>query len=232
MVNFKPLRQTIEIKGNGNIISREISVSSFIRLHVSGRGQVELYQSDEEKVIVETDENLQEFVGAINSGRTLYVSAESNLRIPLFTVCKIKIYIRQIDVIDIRNENANLICGNQLAVTGLIEIKVQSAGNVELDMNAPAIKILCQSVGNILLKGKCERLTVKNQTIGDFNSQNLIADRVFIQNSAVGNILLHAEKEISIRHSGVGYIHYSGNAILRDVRQNGVGEIKHVDYED
>jgi hypothetical protein len=229
MVNFKPLRQMIEVKGNGNIISREIKVSSFIRLHLSGKGSVELYQSDEEKVIIETDENLQEFVWATNSGRTLYVSAESKLRKPVFTVCTIKIYIRQIDVMHIRNENSNLICGNQLAVTGPVEIKVQSAGNTELDINAPAIKILCQSVGNVMLKGKCDNLIVKNQAIGDFNSRDLIAGRVSIQNSAVGNVLLYAEKEITIKHSGVGYIHYAGKAILKDVLQHGVGEIKHMD---
>lgn len=229
MVNFKPLRQMIEVEGNGNIISREISVSSFIRLHISGKGQVELYQSDEEKVIVETDENLQEFVWATNSGRTLYVSAEAKLKKPVFTVCNIKIYMRQAEVIFIRNENANLICGNRIAATGPVEIKIQSTGNVELDMNAPAIKILCQSVGNVVLKGKCDSLAIKNQAIGDFHAGDLIADRVSIQNSAVGNVLLHAEKEITIRHSGVGYIHYAGKGILKDVRQHGVGEIKHVE---
>ena len=218
----------IEVKGNGNIISREISVSSFIRLHISGKGQVELYQSDEEKVIVETDENLQEFIYVGNSGRTLYVSVEGKLRQPVFTVCKIKIYLRQIDVMHIRNENANLTCGNKITTTGPIEIKNQSAGNVELDINAPAIKILSQSVGDVVLKGKCDSLIVKNQAIGDFNARDLIADRASIQNSAVGNVLLHAEKEITIKHSGVGYIHYSGKAILKDVRQHGVGEIKHI----
>jgi hypothetical protein len=229
MVNFKPLRQLIEVKGNGNVITREIPVSSFLRLHISGKGLIELYQSDEEKVIVETDENLHEFVYALNSGRTLYVSAETKLRKPVFTVCKVKIYLRQIDVLYIRNGDANLMCANQIALSGPLEIKVQSVGNTELDIHAPAIKILCQPVGNVLLKGRCESLSVKNQSVGDFNSKDLVADRVSINNQAVGNVQLFADREIRIKHSGVGYIHYSGKAIVKDVRQNGVGEIKHVD---
>lgn len=229
MVNFKPLRQFIEVKGNGNIVTREISVSSFIRLHIAGKGQIELYQSDEEKVIVETDENFQEFFSALNSGRTLYVSAETKLKTPVFTVCKIKIYLRQIDVLYIRSENANLVCGNQIALSNPVEIKVQSTGNTELDINAPAIKILCQSRGNVLLKGKCESLTVKNQIQGDFNAKDLIADRVSVNNMAHGNVQLFADREISIKHFGEGYVHYSGKAIVKDVRQYGSGEIKHVD---
>lgn len=219
----------IEVKGNGNIISREIQVSSFIRLHVSGKGLVELYQSDEEKVIVETDENFQEFFSVANSGRTLYVSAETKLKKPVYTVCKIKIYLRQIDVLYIRNDHANLICGNQITLSNPVEIKVQSVGNIELDINAPAIKILCQCEGNILLKGKCESLTIKNQSQGDFDSKNLIADRVTINNMAQGDVQLYADREIRIKHFGQGYIHYSGKAIMKDVRQYGDGEIKHVD---
>jgi len=229
MVNFKPLRQMIEVKGNGNVISREIKVSSFIRLHISGKGLIELYQSDEEKVIVETDENFQEFFSATNSGRTLYVSAETKLRKPVYTVCKIKIYLRQIDVLYVRNENANLICGNQIALSNPIDIKVQSVGNTELDINAPAIKILCQSEGNVILRGKCESLTVKNQSQGDFNSKDLIAGSVSINNMAQGNVQLFADREIRIKHYGQGYIHYSGKAIVKDVRQYGDGVIQHVD---
>jgi hypothetical protein len=228
MVNFKPLRQIIEVEGNGNVISREIPVSSFIRLHISGKGLIELHQSDEEKVIVETDANLQEFFSVINSGRTLYVSAETKMRKPAFTVCKVKIYLRQIDVLYVRNENADLICANQIALSNPLEIKVQSVGNTELDINAQAIKILCQSEGNILLKGRCESLSVKNQSQGDFNSKDLIADRVTIKNMALGNVQLFADREIRIKHFGEGYIHYSGKAIVRDVRQYGDGEIRHM----
>jgi hypothetical protein len=229
MVSFKQLRQIIEVNGNGNVVTREISVSSFIRLHVSGKGLIELYQSDEEKVIVETDENFQDFFSVQNSGRTLYVSAETKSKKLVYTVCKIKIYFRQIDVLFVRNENANLICGNQIVLSNPIDIKVQSAGNTELDINAPAIKILCQSEGHVLLQGKCESLSIKNQSHGDFNSKGLLANRLSIKNMAVGNVLLYADQEISIKHMGVGYIHYSGRAIVKDVIQNGVGEIKHVD---
>lgn len=229
MVNFKPLRQIIEVKGNGNVVSREIPVSSFIRLHISGKGHIELHQSDEEKVIVEADENLQEFIYAVNSGRTLFVSVEGKLRQPVFTACRVKIYLRQIEQLLIRNGSADLVCANQIGLSSPLEIKIQSVGNTELNINAPAIKLLCQSVGNVILKGKCESISVKNQNIGDFNSSELITGSLSISNQAVGNVQLFADREIRIKHSGVGYIHYSGRAVVKDVRQNGAGEIKHVD---
>jgi hypothetical protein len=228
MVNFKKLRQMIEVKGNGNIISREIGVSSFIRLHVSGKGLIELHKSDEEKVIVETDENLQEYFEVCNSGRTLYVSAESKFRRPVFTKCLIKIFIRQMDTLYIRNDNADLVCANEISLPNPLEIKIQSVGNTELNINAPAIKILSQTQGNVVMKGKCQSIEIKNMSQGNFNASELLAEELSIKNMSQGNVDLVANKTISIKHMGEGYIHYSGDAVLKNVKQFGDGDIRHV----
>ena len=218
----------IEVQGNGNIVSKEITVSSIIRLHLSGKGTIALYQSDEEKVIVETDENLQEYFSIENSGRTLYVSAEAKFKKPVYTSCLIKVFIRQMDVLYVRNDHADVICPDAITLADPIEIKVQSEGNTELNINAPAIKILCQSEGNVVLRGKCGRIDIKNQSEGDFNSTGLVAEELSIKNMAEGNVEVFANSAIWISHYGEGYIHYSGKAVLKDVKQFGNGEIKHI----
>src|SRR5689334_20979528 len=110
MVSFKKLRQMIEVKGNGNIVAKEIKVSSFLRLHLGVDCTVELHQSEEEKVVVETDENLQDYFEIANSGRTLYVSSQSKLRKAVYTYtgCVVKVYLRQLDTLLVRNEKGNV----------------------------------------------------------------------------------------------------------------------------
>lgn len=218
----------IEVKGNGNIVSREISVSSFIRLHVSGHELVELYQSDEEKVVIETDENLQDFFEAVNSGRTLFVTAGAKLKKPVYTKCTIRIYCRQMDVLYIRNDKADLVCPEPISLSNPLEITIQTVGNTSLNFNAPSIKVLCQGEGDITFKGKCDSIEIKNQHQGAFNSRALMAGNLSIKNMGEGNVELYAEKEISIKHYGEGYVHYYGNAVLKDVKQYGHGQIKHM----
>src|ERR1043165_7144430 len=99
MVNFKKLRQLIQTKGNGNIVKKEIGVSSFLRLHISIKGDTEIIQSDEEKVVIEADENLQDYFEVVNSGKTLYITSGNTLWIPLFTRLSIKIYCRQMNML-------------------------------------------------------------------------------------------------------------------------------------
>jgi len=218
----------IEIKGNGNIVSREISVSTFIRLHIGCTGIIELHQSDEEKVIFETDENLQDFFNVANAGRTLFVTTDAKLRQPVFTKATVKIFVRQLDKLYVRNDRGNVICPNQLTLSQPLEIKVQSVGNTDLNLVVPAIKILCQAEGDVTLRGSCEKIDIKNQSQGHFNSLHLKAGDLSIKNMAEGNVDLYAEKNISMKHYGQGYIHYYGPATVKDVLQYGHGEVKHM----
>lgn len=227
-MNFKKLRQMIEIKGNGNIVSKEIPVSSFIRLHLASKGLIELVPSDEEKVLIETDENLLDYFEAVNSGRTLYISSEAKFRRPSFTRCNIKVYLRHIDTLYIRCDGGDVNCSQAITLNNPLEIKIQSMGNTTLNIYASAIKVLNQCAGNVTLKGKCGTLTIKNQSEGNLFALEMVADDLIIKNMAEGNVELYANRSISIAHWGQGDVHYAGNALLTDVKQYGDGIIKHV----
>ncbi len=227
MVNFKKLRQMIEVKGNGNIVSKEIGVSTFVRLHLGCKGIVELYQSNEEKVMIETDENLLEYFTAANAGQTLYVAMEANLKRLAFTSCVIKVYVRQLDILYVRNDHGNVICKEELKLLNPLEVKIQSVGNTELNINAPSIKVSSQCQGNVALKGKCTTIEIKNQSEGDFTSKELLAEELTIKNMAQGNVELYSSKSISISHYGQGYVHFFGDGIIKSVKQYGEGLIQH-----
>lgn len=232
MINFKKLRQMIEVQGNGNIVSRELSASTFVRLHLGCKGIVELHQSDEEKVIVEADENLLEYIAATNAGRTLFVSTGEGLKRPVFTSCVVKVFCRQLNVLHVRNDGGNVICPNEITLTEPLKVTVQTVGQTELWLNAPAVKILCQAQGNTVLKGRAGKLEVKNMSHGDFDSSQLKASELVFKHMAEGNALLHADDSISISHYGQGFIHYTGNAVVKDIRHYGHGEVKRVKKAD
>jgi len=215
----------IEVQGNGNIVTREISVSSFIRLHVSGYG-AEIIQSDEEKVTIEADENLHDFFEVVNSGRTLYVTSEAKLRIPVFTKLKVKIYCRQVFVIN-NSCQGDLSSPNMLQSTEPLELKINSHGNTDLQLGYPLIKLSAACHGNIKLRGECHELTIKNASHGDLDCREMLADKTTITNASHGNVLLYSKEEIRIRHAGQGDIHYYGDGKLKNIVHHGDGEVAH-----
>lgn len=218
----------IEVKGNGNVISREFAVSSFIRLHLAGSGMVVLQQGEEEKVIVETDENLLEYFEIVNAGRTLYVTAEGKLRKPVFTSCKITVFLRQLNVLYNRSEKGELQCANTITLTEPLEVKLQCAGSSDLSLDAPSVKVLNQGMGPVIMKGRCNLLEIKNQGTGDITANEFAADELQLKNMGTGNVSVRAAKSITISNFGTGFIHYYGDAVLKDVKQYGTGQIKHM----
>lgn len=228
MVSFKKLRQMVQVKGNGNIVSKTVSVSSFLRLHIGVRGITELIQSDEEKVEVELDENLMEYFSVMNSGSTLFVSVEGGLlRTPVFTKAVVRVYFRQMDHLVLRCEGGDVVCPQMISLASPLEVKMQSEGNLQLNVSAPQLKVSLQAQGNTTLAGKCGLVEIKNQSQGDLFAKELMASELTLKNSGQGNLEVFADKKISISHAGQGYIHYYGDAQLMDIKQHGQGEVKH-----
>jgi hypothetical protein len=227
---MKKLRQMVSVQGNGTIISKEFTVSSFLQLHLSVNHEVEIHHSNEEKVVIELDENLLDFIDVSNSGRTLYVTTDTGLiKKALFTTCKVKIYYRQLNVLNITTEGANFDCKQLLDFPNDIELNIQSVGNTSLRINAPGIKLSSKCVGDVTLEGKCHSLDIKNNSVGNLTTKALMADDVVIKNKGVGELNVFANTSITIANNGVGNIFYYGPAILKDLKHNWSGLVQHKD---
>ncbi|MBF9223179.1 head GIN domain-containing protein [Hymenobacter ruricola] len=227
MFSFKQLRQLMQVQGNGTLAVRTQPVSSFTRLHLSVHGTVELRQSTEEKVVIETDDNLLEHVGVVNAGRTLYVTTEDKLRRPAYSQLHVVVHVRQLQHLDIASEG-HVICPEPLLAVEPLEIKIQSLGNTQLRLRADALSLHCACQGHVQLAGTAGTVKITNMSEGDLDCGELVAQHLKLRNLGAGNIQLRAEQTIAIQHFGAGSVHYAGAGRLLDVRHYGDGEIKHM----
>lgn len=216
----------VQVKGNGNIVSKAYPISSFLRLHIGVQGVTELIQSQEEKIEIEMDENLIEHFEAGNHGRTLYVSTEAKLRTPVFTKALVRIYFRQLEHLVIRCDGGDVRTPQQIVLSTPLELKVQSVGTTQINLQAPQLKAVLQAEGDTILSGDCGLVELKNQSQGNLFAKELFASELVLKNSAQGNVEVFADKKITISHMGQGYIHYYGEAQLMDVKQYGEGEVR------
>ncbi len=217
----------VQVKGNGNIVSKTYPISSFLRLHIAVRGITELIQSEEEKVEVEMDENLLDHFEVGNAGRTLFVSTDGKLRRPIYTSCTVRIYFRQLEDLVIRCDAGNVVTTSRMVLQSPLDLKVQSVGNVTLNLSTPQLKAVLQMEGDVTLMGDCGTVDIRTQSEGNLMAKELFCSELKLKNQSQGNIDVFADKKIWISHFGQGYIHYYGDAALMDVKQYGEGEVKH-----
>ena len=70
-------------------------------------------------------------------------------------------------------------------------------------------------------------LEINAKSEGNLDAREMKAKNVALKNYSQGNIDLYAEDTITISNYGQGDIRYWGNAVLKDIKQYGDGEVRH-----
>src|SRR6478609_4003250 len=81
------------IEGNGKIVTRDVTVSSFDALKASGIYELKLSQGSKESVKIEADENLQQYFNVHNDGNKLVIDMEKLKNKNLKNAHKMKVYV-------------------------------------------------------------------------------------------------------------------------------------------
>ena len=213
-----------KMQGNGNVTIEQQDVSSFDKIHVGGIFKVYLTQGDTEKVEVEIDENLQQFVNVYDKENVLYLHIKKDVNWGKTTKNNVYITLKNINQLSIEG-----ICSVETrTLLNLEDLKldVDGVSNSSLELNCNQLDIDMDGVGNIKLAGETHTFTVKKDGVGKLDASKMIAAIVNIKNSGVGGAHVYATQELSIINSGIGSIYYSGDADIKRIKSEGVGKIQ------
>lgn len=228
MLTFKQLREMMKAQGSGTLAVRTQEVSSFTRLHLSVAGTVHFVVGAEEKVVIEADDNLLDYVEIVNSGRTLYVTSAGKLRGPAFSTLRITVFMRQLNALNI-SADGNVACPDPLRLDTPLELKIQSNGQVAVWLEVPTLTANIASDGSTTLRGTADEAQIRVASHGHLLARDFRAQHLQLRNASDGNVEVWAEQTIALQHRGNGYLHYGGPARLTDVSQFGSGPVKHVE---
>ncbi len=197
-----------EVVGSGNVTTRDVSVSSFSQLNVSGVFNLILAQGNKEDVKIEADDNLQELVLVNAEGPALTVSMKKNVNIKTSKKMNVYITFKQLKGLDLRT------VGN-VSTTGTLnfddlQLNNKSVGNVILKLSARSVNLENKSVGNLELEGKADNAVVKNKSVGNFRAASFVVQTMDMDNNGIGNAEVNAEKSLKLKSSGLGKVRNKG----------------------
>ena len=141
-------------KGNGNIEEVEISVRDFQKLNIGGIYNVVLIQSDENKVTIATDENLQNFINTEVFNGTLNINNVHTLKSS--EGIDVKIFYKELN--QIYSSGASNIEHEGIIVSDKLNLTLSGTGAVDLEVNAIRIEINLTGAGIITLAGETDSL--------------------------------------------------------------------------
>ncbi|MDD5360884.1 MAG: DUF2807 domain-containing protein [Ignavibacteria bacterium] len=233
---------TQSVKGNGNIIKKDIPVSGMNKISSLGSFNVFIKQSDAEKLNVEGDENLMEYFLAEVSGGELSLSFSKNNVSP--TKFNVYVEVKNLNKLDavgsgnVKSENTiksdkfyleMVGSGNldfNISSTDLI-IDVTGSGDAKIIASATNCKTEHTGSGNMDLTYDNSQGNIKLEHAGSGNmTANLKSQNAILDNSGSGDFSVEGfTSNLKLENSGSGK--FRGEKYAADylrVELNGSGD--------
>jgi len=171
-----------KINGNGNITSTDRTVTGFTSIVLEGAGNINIYFSENYKVIVTTDSNIQDIVTIEAENNILYVDEKRGDGINP-TKLIIDVYLPELESITLKGAgNINIDIGN----SSTLSLTLSGAGNIEAQKyKIENVDVILSGTGNI-------KTWVTNNLSGNI--------------SGVGNIYYKGNPTKNVNITGIGNV--------------------------
>jgi hypothetical protein len=209
------------ITGDGKVVKQTRDLPVFTGVKVGSGIDVFLTQGDNQSVVVEADENLQEWIMTEVNGSVLHIYTDKNIR--LAKTKRINITCKMLDRIDISSAG-DVTSVNQFKA-GTLDIDMSSAGDLKFEVEAKDISISISSAGNAVLKGKVDTLKADLSSAGDLNAFELEAKYGDISVSSAGSARVFITDEASFHSSSAGDIDYKGEPRVKEIHTSSAGSV-------
>jgi hypothetical protein len=214
------IRKTVY--GNKTVVSKERPAERFSGISVSSGVDVFLRQGDAEKIEVEADENLHDYILTENKNGNLQVYTNANIR-----EAKMKrVYVTMRDIKSVRTSSAGDIIGITPVKGDFLELSASSAGNIKLEVYVKEIKANISSSGDITISGEADILNAVLSSAGDLNAFELAVKEADISASSAGDAEINVSERLNARASSAGDINYKGNPKYVDTHSSSAGGIR------
>lgn len=207
------------LEGNGKLVTREVSVSPFSELKANGIYELKLSQGDKESVKIEADENLQDLFLVKNEGNRLVIDMKKLENKNLKSKNKMRVYVtfKNLKKMDLQMVG-NVGTDERLTFDNLA-VNNQSVGNVELKLKANKLDLDNHSVGNVTLSGEAQNAVMVHKSVGNLQAGDFVVQTINIDNSGIGSAQVNATKELKVKDNMMGKVNNKGAGTVKRVNK-------------
>ena len=203
------------------MVSEERPVDYFNAVHVSTGIDVYLTQGTGERITVEADDNLHEYIMTEVKGNTLKIYTEANIR----KAERKRVYVTMKDVEELTASSAGDIIGENLITADELYLSASSAGDIELQVKAKKIECNLSSSGDMTLEGEANELEAGLSSAGNLKAYDLIVKVADVSTSSAGDARITVTEKLRARASSAGDIYYAGDPKEVDGHSSSAGGI-------
>lgn len=216
------------VRGNGNIITQDRTVSTFDEIDLSGGVLVRLKQDSVHSVKIEGDENLLELIEVEVVNEELRIKQRDNTSMSSKERVTVFVTAPAIKKFDLSGAT-KIIAEGQFVAVNQMDIDLSGASQIEVSVKAPVVNIQATGASTVTVTGETRNLNVDGEGASKIKAYELLAENTTVDVSGASHADVHASVSIKADASGASHINYKGGAA--DVKQesSGAGSVKKAD---
>lgn len=210
------------VKGSGNVKKETRDVSNFTGIDVGGAFEVILVKSSKEKVVLEIDENLLQYVTTRVSGGILRIDNERDFRNP--TELKVTIYYKNINEIDI--SGAASLFSQDVLKTKDLEIEASGASDIELKLEVETLEADFSGASKVEFSGTADSVEIEASGATVYKALELQTKSCEIEASGAAVARIWATESLGLRASGASSVRYKGSPSIDIINISGASSVR------
>ena len=231
------------VRGSGSVDVEARPVSGIISVRVANQGDLFITLGDEEKLVIEAEENLLEHIESKVRNGELVLETRQGVNLRPRDPIRYYLTVKELDKITVSSS------GDVEAPefeTDRFSINIQSSGNVDLDgltverldvdisssgdlwigeLSADQLDVTISSSGSLTIAdGEVEYQDISISSSGDYDGRNLKSQWAEVRLSSSGNATIRVSDELDANLSSSGDLKYIGDPSLK-VRTSSSGDV-------
>lgn len=210
------------IKGSGNITTETRNVSQdFTKIEVSNGIEVIIEQSNHKSITVETDDNLQEHIITKVENGVLKIEADESYNTDETPVVNVKLPV----INGLETNGGSEITSQDVLITENITVKASSGSEINIEVEADAIKLESESGSHIEASGKALKLETYSASGSSIDAENLMTNEIVAQSESGSSADVYPILKLEAKASSGSSIGYHKNPKTLSKEENSGGSV-------
>jgi len=210
-------------RGSGNVVQEERQISGIRSVSLSNQGDLFIDIGDEERLVIEAEDNLLEYIESSVSNGRLEIGTRGSME--LRNRRPIKYYLTVMSLEGLAVTSSGDINAPELEATSF-SIDVSSSGDVTLaGLTTDRLEVDISSSGDVRVDGGTatdQDVTVSSS--GNYNARSLQSQTANIELSSSGDATVSVSDTLDVQLSSSGDLYYSGDPQV-DAQTSSSGDV-------
>jgi hypothetical protein len=193
--------------GNGNVVTEDRSVADFTEVKGTSGIDVYLTEGNENKVVVEADENLMSHIETYVENDRLIIKTQGNIG----KAKSKKVYVTYTHLDKIMASSGADVIGQSVIKAETIMLDASSGADLEVEVFAKEVYAETSSGSDMKVSGKATSLRADASSGSDLNARNLLVVDCRADASSGADITVNVKEKLITEASSGGDIRYYGN---------------------